>query len=124
MGVTWRPSAGPQEYGCGFGSNHVNDEGRMVEPTATAQAQDGSVAAYGPSPAGAVRAMLTTSGTSCSLSVLPAKTVTLSHRLPSWYPRSNTGWFVTRIPSNARDCVINVKFLDNHGKQVEQPNNF
>jgi hypothetical protein len=127
MGVTWRPAAGPQEYGCGFGSNQVDDEGRDTQPTATAQARDGSVLVYGPAPAGTVRAVLTTAsipGTACHASTMPAMAVPITRRLPAWYPRPSTGWFTAAVPTAAASCVIDIRFVDAHGHRVDQPNNF
>jgi hypothetical protein len=127
MGITWHPSGGPQQYGCGFGSNTVNDEGRGTEPTATAQAQDGSALVYAPAPADAVRATLTTPaipGTPCETDTMRPETVRITHRLPDWYARPKAGWFETEIPPTAANCVIDVRFIDTRGHTLKQPNNF
>jgi hypothetical protein len=127
MGISWHPYAGVQDYGCGFGSNQVDDEGRGTEPIVTSATKDGSVLAFGPSPAGAVRAVLsmpTIPGTGCRSRTMPAMTVTIKHRLPSWYPVRGAGWFTTQVPKGSLDCVIDVTFLDAHGQPVRQPNTF
>jgi hypothetical protein len=127
MGLTWRPAALTQGLGCGFGSNQVDDEGRGTQPTTTEQAKDGSVLTFGPSPAGAIHAVLsmpTIPGTGCKASTLPPTTVAITHRLPAWYPVRGTGWFATQVPPAAFTCVIDVQFLDAKEHPVKQPNNF
>ena len=127
LGIRVIPYAGPQDFGCGFGSNQVDDEGRGTEPTNSAETKDGHVLTFGPSPVGATSAVLSTpaiSGTSCRSDTMRSTSVPIRHRLPAWYPRHGAGWFVTRVPDAALDCVIDVRFLDAQGRTVEQPHDF
>lgn len=125
MWMKWHPYAGVQDQGCGFGSNQVDDEGRGFEPTDTTQTKDGTVLAYGPSPAGAVRVMLSSpriAGTDCRANTLPPKSVAITHQMPDWLPPHGMGWFTTVVPSGALDCVIDARFVDAQGHTVAQPN--
>jgi hypothetical protein len=127
MWVRWRPYAGVQDEGCGFGSNQVNDEGRGTEPTDTTQTKDGTVLAFGPSPARAVRAILSTpriAGTDCRATTMSPTIVPITHQMPDWFPPHGTGWFIVTVPAGALDCVIDVHFLDAHGHAVAQPNDY
>ncbi|WP_375474819.1 hypothetical protein [uncultured Jatrophihabitans sp.] len=126
MWMRWHPYAGLQDQGCGFGSNQVNDEGRGTEPIDTTETRDGTVLAYGPSPAGAVRVVLTSPpiDSQCRSSTVPRTVVTISHRMPDWLPPHGMGWFTTVVPAGALDCVIDARFVDAHGHTVAQPNDY
>ena len=126
MGIFCLPATEDAGYGCGFGSNKIDDGGRGTEPTSTSRSVNGAVLAYGPSPVGAATATLSTPaipGTECLGSTLSPVTVSITNHLPAWYPVSG-GWFVTSIPSAALTCVIDVTFRGSDGVLVPELKNF
>jgi hypothetical protein len=126
LGIRWMPATGPVDTGCGFGNNQIDDEGRGTEPVASSQAADGSVLVFGPAPAGAVRATLSSpavAGTDCRRDTVPTTVVPITHRLPGWYPVRG-GWFTAQVPAAALECRVDVVFHDRSDKVVPQPTNF